>query len=116
MKKVLILKKIRNAKTKAKRALRKKRNTIFWKKMYLQIESPHNTNDFLINFNSSPFWNSDEDNEDEIILHTPMKFKCDTNSEIDTFTYKEIDSTDEKTIVLNCKNEQEKRTNPSIFK
>ena len=84
--------------------------------MFLQIESPHNTNDFLINFNSSPFWNSDEDNEDEIILHTPMKFKCDTNSEIDTFTYKEIDSTDEKTIVLKCKNEQEKKTIQSKFK
>ena len=120
MKKVLKLKKIRNAKTKTKRTLRKKRNAIFWKKMFLQIESPHNTNDFLINFNSSPFWNSDEDNEDEIswemIPSNPIKFKSDTNCELDTFGYKEEDSTDEKTIVLNCKNEQEKRTNPSIFK
>ena len=110
------LKKIRNAKTKTKRDLRKKRTAIFLKKMFLQIETPLNTNDFLINFNSSPFWNSDEDNEDEIIPNNPIKFKCDTNCELDTFGNKEADSTDEKTIVLNCKNEQEKKTIKSIFK
>ena len=51
-----------------------------------------------------------------MIPSNPIKFKSDTNCELDTFGYKEEDSTDEKTIVLNCKNEQEKRTNPSIFK
>lgn len=116
MKKILKLKKIRNTKKKTKKGIRKKISALFRKKNALQMESPHNTNDYLININSSPFWNfcDEDDNSWEMTPNNLIAIKCDTNCELDTFTYKEIESTDD-TIVLNSKKDKGPKTIQKIF-
>ena len=116
MKKILKLKKIRNSKKKNKKEIRKKRSVLFWNKNTLQMESPHNTNDYLININSSPFWNfcDEEDNSWEMAPNNLISIKCDTNYELDTLAYKEIESTDE-TIVSNSNKDKEPKIIQKIF-
>jgi hypothetical protein len=109
MKKILKFKGIKkNKHTKyAKKATRKKKHCkkdFIFKKNFYQIASPHNTNDYLINNNSAPFFNyfdDDEESYNEMSLPIqPIYFNKDNNSELDLFTMKEIDSTNEKTSIL----------------
>ena len=109
MKKILKFKGIKkNKHTKyAKKATRKKKrckNEFIFKKNFYQIASPHNTNDYLINNSSAPFFNyfdDDEESNNEMFIPVqPIYFNKDNNSELDLFTVKEIDSTNEKTSIL----------------
>ena len=61
------------------------------KKHFLKIGSPHNTNDYLIKVNSSPFWN-DENDEDpiNIISCTFISFEGGNKYDIDLFADSEI--------------------------
>ena len=109
MKKILKFKGIKkNNHTKyAKKANRKKKRCkkeFIFKKNFYQIASPHNTNDYLINNGSTPFFNYSDDDEESnnemFIPVQPIYFNKDNNSELDLFTVKEIDSTNEKTSIL----------------
>ena len=74
MKRILKFKKIKSSNTTNKSKKKKSsKNKSFMKKCFLKIGSPHNTNDYLINENSSPFWN-DENDEDSINI-IPYNFK-----------------------------------------
>ena len=86
--------------------IKKKRNKrkILMKKKFLQIESPYNTNDFLINNHSAPFFNYNDDSDDSLdIMLNSLSFisNNDNNFELDLFSIRERDSTNEKTIVFN---------------
>ena len=85
MKRILKFKKIRSSKnTKKVRKKKASKNKSFMKKYFLKIGSPHNTNDYLINENSSPFWN---DENDEVSINImPCDFincRGEINSELD---------------------------------
>ena len=92
MKRILKFKKIKPSNN-AKKAKKKKssKNKSFMKKRFLKIGSPHNTNDYLINVNSSPFWN-DENDEDpiNIIPCTFISFEEENIFDIDLFADSEI--------------------------
>ena len=66
-------------------------------KKFFYLGSPFNTNDFLIDNNSSPFWIGEED-EDSITIapSSPIYFFDDSNSEMNLFT-KKLESTKEIT-------------------
>ena len=92
MKRILKFKKIKSSNN-AKKAKKKKssKNKSIKKKSFLKIGSPHNTNDYLINENSSPFWN-DENDEDpiNIIPCTFINFEVENKYDIDLFTDSEF--------------------------
>ena len=77
--------------------------------LYKQIESPHNTNEYLINNNSSPFF-MDDDEEDSTIIKPSsiLLFEDDANSELDLFSIKDLDSTNEESMILNENTDQTK--------
>ena len=88
MKRILKFKKIKTSKNDIKKPKKKKstKNKPFLKKNFLKIGSPHNTNDYLINENSSPFWN--DENEEDAINIMPCTFinvGGETNPELDLF-------------------------------
>ena len=58
-----------------------------------QIDSPHNTNEYLINNHSSPFF--EEDEEDSIIIRpiSIIQFEDDINRELELFSMKDLNST-----------------------
>ena len=94
MKKILKLKRISQKSKKCKKCLSKKkysRKMLLQKKIFLkQIESPHNTNDFLMNNQSSPFLIEDDDS----LMIKPsyiIAFEDDANSELDLFSIKELE-------------------------
>ena len=71
------------------------------KRHLLDIYSPHNTNDFLINNNSSPFFSGDEEEEDTIMINpnSPLLLFNDGNTELNLLDCKEsreTESTEEK--------------------
>ena len=78
---------------------------ISFKKKYLfqQIESPHNTNEFLINNGSSPFCADDDEDSINIQPSTIIRLEDDTNSEINLFDLKDNESTNEESAILNEK-------------
>lgn len=104
------LKRIFQKSNQCKKRLSKKNisKKISFRKKWLiqQIESPHNTNEFLINNQSSPFY--PEDDEDSITIRPSdiIRFEDDTNSEIDLFSIKGLESTNEESVILNEKSEQ----------
>ena len=78
------------------------------KRHLLDIYSPHNTNDFLINNNSSPFFSGDEEEEDTIMINpnSPLLLFNDGNTELNLLDCKEsreTESTEEK-VNLNLAN------------
>ena len=77
-----------------------KRKKRIMKRHFLDIYSPHNTNDFLINNNSSPFFTDDEEEETIIINpNTPLLLFNDTNTGLNLLDCKEsreTESTEEK--------------------
>ena len=92
MKRILKFKKIRSSNN-AKKVKKKKtaKNKQLMKKFFLKIGSPHNTNDYLINENSSPFWN-DENDEDSINItpYTFINIGGEVNTELDLLVDREI--------------------------
>ena len=100
MKKIMKLKKIESF-AKPKKDLRKEKN-LFDKNNIYDIGSPHNTNEYLMNINSSSFWN-DEGSEDpiKIIPSAIINLKGETNSELYFFDDKETESTRENSIGQN---------------
>ena len=93
MKRILKFKKIKSSKNDIKKAKKKEstKNKPFLNKNFLKIGSPHNTNDYLINENSSPFLN-DENDEDaiNIIPCTFINVGDETNTELDLLIDREI--------------------------
>ena len=85
MKRILKFRTIKSSNS-AKKAKKKRtaKNKSFKKKHFLKIGSPHNTNDYLINENSSPFCN-DENDEDSInaMPFTFINFGGEKNTELD---------------------------------
>ena len=97
MKKIMKLKRICQRIKNGKRYNPKKSfsNIISFKRKSIcqQIDSPHNTNEYLINNHSSPFF--EEDEEDSIIIR-PMsiiQFEDDINRELELFSMKDLNST-----------------------
>ena len=80
------------------------------KKKYLfkQIESPHNTNEYLINNQSSPFYIEDEEDSINIKPSSIILLEDDTNSELNIFNIKDSESTNDESMILNKKSENGK--------
>ena len=107
MKRIIKLKKIRKAKS-GKIAIRKKRyNKRFslFQNIY-QIESPNNTNEYLINNCSSPFISEEEDEDSIEIKNSSLICFNDGNSELGLFDCKDVEMTKEKSALLNGKSAQ----------
>ena len=107
MKRIIKLKKIRKAK-KAKIALRKKRynkRCSLFNNIY-QIESPNNTNEYLINNCSSPFVTDEEDEDSIEIKESSLICFNDGNSELGLFDCKDVEMTKEKSALLSGKSTQ----------
>ena len=90
-----------------RKRLSKKNNSrkISFKKKYLfqQIESPHNTNEYLINNGSSPFWVDEDEESINMQPSSIIRLEDDTNSEINIFDLKDNESTNEESVILNEK-------------
>ena len=102
MKKIKISRKINNAKL-SKRKFKKKiyhKGSSLMKKMMLQPDSPLNTNEYLIENNSSSFFNDDEDFFN-IKVSSAIKFNNNINSEIDIFEENQSELTNDNTINFN---------------
>ena len=117
MKRILKLKKIKNYK-RPRKYMNKKRmlhGVLLWKKRFLQIDSPHNTNEYLINVNSAPFYHNEDDDEDSIniIPNSFIKITNDTNGELNLFG--ESVSTNEKTIKKEYQEEDQRKTIERLF-
>ena len=108
MKRIIKLKKIRKAK-RTKIAIRKKRynkRCSLFQNIY-QIESPNNTNEYLINNCSSPFISDEEEDEDSIeIKNSSLICFNDGNSELGLFDCKDVEMTKEKSALLSGKSAQ----------
>ena len=97
MKKIMKLKRICQRIKNGKRYNPKKSfsNIISFKRKSIcqQIDSPHNTNEYLINNHSSPFF--EEDEEDSIIIRpiSIIQFEDDINRELELFSMKDLNST-----------------------
>ena len=110
MKRILKLKKIKNTKTAKKYINKKRKAKRICKKLFLQIDSPHNTNEYLMSVNSSPFYNNEDEDEDSYIIPSPfIKLSNDTNSELDLFVNREAEATNEKTILMDDDQKEEKK-------
>ena len=113
MKKIMKLRKIELKCKHLKKVLSRKSNfnkvSFRRKYLYKHIESPHNTNEYLINNNSSPFF-IDDDEEDSTIIKPSsiLVFEDDPNSEFDLFSIKDLNSTNEESMILNENTDQTK--------
>ena len=112
MKKVLKLRRILQKSKRSKKHLSKiffsRKMEIKKKYFYIQIQSPHNTNDFLINNQSSAFYTDDEEDSIFIKPSSIIQLEDDTNSELDFFNMKNLDSTIEESMALNEKSISDK--------
>lgn len=112
MKKVLKLRRILQKSKRSKKHLSKmsfsRKMEIKKKYFYLQIQSPHNTNDFLINNQSSAFYTDDDEDSIFIKPSSIIQLEDDTNSELDFFNMKNLDSTIEESMALNEKSISDK--------
>ena len=72
------------------------------KKKYLfkQIESPYNTNEYLINNQSSPFYIEDEEDSINIKPSSLILLEDDSNSELNLFNIKDSESTNDESMTL----------------
>ena len=107
MKRIIKLKKIRKAKS-TKIAIRKRRynkRCSLFQNIY-QIESPNNTNEYLINNCSSPFISEEEDEDSIEIKNSSLICFNDGNSELGLFDCKDVEMTKEKSALLNGKSAQ----------
>lgn len=113
MKKIMKLRKIDLKCKHLKKLISRKNNSnkISCRRKYLyqQIESPCNTNEYLINNNSSPFFIDDEEEDSPIIKPSSiLVFEDDANSELDLFSIKDLNSTNEESMILNENTDQTK--------
>ena len=107
MKRIIKLKKIRKLKN-TKIAIRKKRynkRCSLFQNIY-QIDSPNNTNEYLINNCSSPFISEEEDEDSIEIKNSSLICFNDGNSELGLFDCKDIEMTKEKSALLSGKSAQ----------
>ena len=88
-----------------KRYKRNKRRT-FLKNFFFDIGSPHNTNQYLINVNSSCFLNGDNNDSFVIIPSSLIFLNDDPNEELKIFNYRENDTTKENTEIFKDNQEQ----------
>ena len=103
MKKFIKLKKIRKAKRSKKDFRKKKYNKKF---NIFDIETPYNSNEYLINNVSSPSI-IDEESEDSMeIKESSLIYFNDGNSELDLFDCKDVEMTKEKSALLSDKSDQ----------
>ncbi len=113
MTKKLKLKKIKksNYSKKLKKKILSNKKPSFMKKACYQVESPFNNNEFLIANGSTPFFQYNEEEEDDlsnaIVASSLIKLNDDTNSEFNSFTIKKIESTNEKSMNINNKSDEE---------
>ena len=107
MKKIIKLKKIRKSKRSKKDFRKKKYNKKFsiYKNIF-DIESPYNSNEYLINNGSSPFIIEEEDEDSIEIKDSSLIFFNDGNSELDLFDCKYLEMTKEKSALLSDKSDQ----------
>lgn len=75
--------------------------------LYQQIQSPHNTNEFLIDNHSSPFLLDDEEDSINIKPSSIIQFENE-NSGLDLFFTNDSYSTNDDSLPLNEKPDQEK--------
>ena len=112
MKKIMKLKRILVKTKHIKKPHSKKKisRKIIFKKKYLfqQIESPLNTNEFLINNGSSPFLADEDEESINIQPSSIIGLDDDPNSEINIFDLKDNESTNEESVILNEKLESGK--------
>jgi hypothetical protein len=112
MKKVMKFRRILQKSKRIRKRLTKKQfsRRISLKKKYLfkQIESPHNTNEYLINNQSSPFYIEDEEDSINIKPSSIILLEDDTNSELNIFNIKDSESTNDESMILNEKSENGK--------
>lgn len=96
-----------------KKRLKKKRFTkkisLKKKDLFEQIESPYNTNEYLINNQSSPFIIEDEEDSLNIKPSSIILLEDDTNSELYLFNIKDSESTNDESLIFNEKSENSKR-------
>ena len=107
MKRIIKLKKIRKVKN-TKISIRKKRynkRCSLFQNVY-QIESPNNTNEYLINNCSSPFISEEEDEDSIEIKNSSLICFNDGNSELGLFDCKDVEMTKEKSALLSGKSAQ----------
>ena len=112
MKKVMKFRRILQKSKRIRKRLTKKQfsRRISLKKKYLfkQIESPHNTNEYLINNQWSPFYIEDEEDSINIKPSSIILLEDDTNSELNIFNIKDSESTNDESMILNEKSENGK--------
>ena len=112
MKKVMKFRRILQKSKRIKKRLTKKKfsRKISLKKKYLfkQIESPYNTNEYLINNQSSPFYIEDEEDSINIEPSSIILLEDDTNSELNLSNMKDSESTNDESMILNEKSENGK--------
>ena len=87
------------------------------KKKYLfkQIESPNNTNEFLISNQSSPFCLEDEEDSITIKPSSIIFLEDDSNSELYLFNLKDSESTKDESMIFNEKSENAQRSYCSML-
>ena len=112
MKKIMKLKRIlvKTKHIKERYSKKKISRKISFRKKYLfqQIESPLNTNEFLINNGSSPFLADDDEDSINMQPSSIIRLDDDTNSEINIFDLKDNESTNEESVIVNEKLESGK--------
>ena len=112
MKKIMKLKRIlvKTKHIKERYSKKKISRKISFRKKYLfqQIESPLNTNEFLINNGSSPFLADDDEDSINMQPSSIIRLDDDTNSEINIFDLKDHESTNEESVIVNEKLESGK--------
>lgn len=76
--------------------------------LFPQKESPYNTNEFLVNNHSSPFFLDDD--EDSIVVQPSsiIQLEDDTNSELEIFVNGNFESTNEESLMINEKSDLRK--------
>ena len=112
MKKIMKLKRIlvKTKHIKERYSKKKISRKISFRKKYLfqQIESPLNTNEFLINNGSSPFLADDDEDSINMQPSSIIRLDDDINSEINIFDLKDNESTNEESVIVNEKLESGK--------
>ena len=71
--------------------------------LYHMIESPHNTNEFLVNNQSSSFYSDDEEESVNIPNSAVTQLEDDINAEINLFDLNDNETTNEESMILNEK-------------
>ena len=85
---------------------KKYKRKLFLKNHFFDIGSPHNTNQYLINVNSSCFLNGDNNDSFVIIPSSLIFLNDDPNEELKIFNYRENDTTKENTEIFKDNQEQ----------